>query len=100
LPTTDADALVFEQVTRSFGRTDALRGVSLSVRRGEMFGLIGPDGAGKTTMIRIACGLLPADKGRSDSACTATSAWTKTSRSSLRSTVCATTLPAAIASSR
>jgi ABC-2 type transport system ATP-binding protein len=64
LPTTDADALVFEQVTRSFGRTDALRGVSLSVRRGEMFGLIGPDGAGKTTMIRIACGLLPADKGR------------------------------------
>jgi ABC-2 type transport system ATP-binding protein len=62
LPTTDA--LSLDRVDRSFGKTRALRDVSLSVARGEMFGLIGPDGAGKTTMIRIACGLLAADSGR------------------------------------
>jgi ABC-2 type transport system ATP-binding protein len=61
LPSTDA--LSLDGVTRRFGRTEALRGVSLSVGRGEMFGLIGPDGAGKTTLIRVACGLLPADGG-------------------------------------
>ena len=38
--------------------------LSLSVERGEMFGLIGPDGAGKTTTIRMVCGLLHADAGR------------------------------------
>jgi ABC-2 type transport system ATP-binding protein len=58
------DALTLDRVSRRFGKTDALREVSLSVARGEMFGLIGPDGAGKTTMIRIVCGLLPADTGR------------------------------------
>jgi ABC-2 type transport system ATP-binding protein len=41
----------------------ALRDVSFDVRRGEMFGLIGPDGAGKTTTIRLMCGLLHADGG-------------------------------------
>jgi ABC-2 type transport system ATP-binding protein len=61
LPSTEALAL--EGVTRRFGRTEALRGLSIRVGRGEMFGLIGPDGAGKTTLIRIACGLLPADSG-------------------------------------
>ena len=38
--------------------------LSLSIERGEMFGLIGPDGAGKTTTIRLICGLLRADAGR------------------------------------
>ena len=46
------------------------RELSLSVERGEMFGLIGPDGAGKTTTIRLICGLLRADAGR-----VACSAW-------------------------
>ena len=40
-----------------------MRELSLSVERGEMFGLIGPDGAGKTTTIRLVCGLLRADTG-------------------------------------
>ena len=39
------------------------RELSLSVERGEMFGLIGPDGAGKTTTIRLICGLLPRRRG-------------------------------------
>ena len=38
--------------------------VSFAVESGEMFGLIGPDGAGKTTSIRMACGLLRADAGQ------------------------------------
>ena len=59
-----AIALSFERVSKQYGRTHALDDVSLNVDTGEMFGLIGPDGAGKTTSIRIACGLLRADQGR------------------------------------
>jgi ABC-2 type transport system ATP-binding protein len=47
----------------SFGKTAALRGVDLDVAKGEIFGLVGPDGAGKTTLIRIFCGLLPPESG-------------------------------------
>lgn len=50
-------------VRKAFGEVTALDGVDLEVRRGEVFGLLGPDGAGKTTLIRILCGLLPADEG-------------------------------------
>ncbi|MDY7226759.1 ABC transporter ATP-binding protein [Hyalangium rubrum] len=50
-------------VRRSFGATQALRGVSLAVRRGEVYGLVGPDGAGKTTAIRMLAGLLRPDEG-------------------------------------
>ncbi len=57
-------AVLFDRVTRRFGRTVAVGDVSLEVPRGEMFGLIGPDGAGKTTTIRLACGLLRPDAGR------------------------------------
>jgi ABC-2 type transport system ATP-binding protein len=56
-------AITFDRVVRRFGGTTAVDGVSLDVRRGEMFGLIGPDGAGKTTAIRLLCGLLHADGG-------------------------------------
>jgi drug efflux transport system ATP-binding protein len=56
-------AIVFDRVSRRFGSTEAVRDLSLEVRRGEMFGLIGPDGAGKTTAIRLMCGLLRADAG-------------------------------------
>lgn len=57
------DALVFQGITHRYGSTLALDDVSFSVGRGEMFGLIGPDGAGKTTTIRLACGLLSAVRG-------------------------------------
>ncbi|TVR69231.1 MAG: ABC transporter ATP-binding protein [Spirochaetaceae bacterium] len=48
---------------KSFGPVPALNGVSLSVRSGQLTGLVGSDGAGKTTLIRIVAGLLPADRG-------------------------------------
>ena len=57
-------AIALDRVTKRFGRTDAVRELSFSVDRGEMFGLIGPDGAGKTTTIRMMCGLLPAEAGQ------------------------------------
>jgi ABC-2 type transport system ATP-binding protein len=56
-------ALELDGVTKRFGDTEAVRGVSYSVNRGEMFGLIGPDGAGKTTTIRLLCGLLRPTSG-------------------------------------
>jgi ABC-2 type transport system ATP-binding protein len=56
-------ALELDRATKRFGTTEAVAGVSYTVGRGEMFGLIGPDGAGKTTTIRLLCGLLKADGG-------------------------------------
>jgi ABC-2 type transport system ATP-binding protein len=53
----------FDRVTRRYGAVDAIKALSFAVRPGEMFGLIGPDGAGKTTSIRVAAGLLTADEG-------------------------------------
>ncbi|MDH4064048.1 MAG: ABC transporter ATP-binding protein [Acidobacteriota bacterium] len=50
--------------SKRYGAVQALRDVSFDVARGEMFGLIGPDGAGKTTTIRLLCGLLHADEGQ------------------------------------
>ena len=58
-----AHALVLDRVTKKYGEVVAVRDVSMSIERGEMFGLIGPDGAGKTTTIRLMCGLLKVDAG-------------------------------------
>src|SRR5262245_35739719 len=57
-------AITLDRVTKRYGTTVAVNELSLSIARGEMFGLIGPDGAGKTTTIRVMCGLLAADAGR------------------------------------
>ena len=59
-----AEAVAFDGVTKRYGAVHALDAVSLTVARGAMFGLIGPDGAGKTTAIRLACGLLRPDAGQ------------------------------------
>ncbi len=56
-------AVRVENVTKSHGATRALSSVSLAVEAGEMFGLIGPDGAGKTTLMRILASLVDADEG-------------------------------------
>lgn len=58
-----ADAVSFERVSKHYGRTAALTELSFAIASGEMFGLIGPDGAGKTTTIRLLCGLLKPDGG-------------------------------------
>ena len=50
-------------ISKSYGKVKALQDVSFSVGKGEVFGLIGPDGAGKTSMFRILCTLLLADEG-------------------------------------
>lgn len=51
------------RLKKSFGKTAAVNDLSLEVRRGEVFGLIGPDGAGKSTTLRLLAGLLKADDG-------------------------------------
>lgn len=51
------------QVSKSYGDVDALKSVSLKLNKGELFGFIGPDGAGKTTLFRILVTLLLPDKG-------------------------------------
>jgi len=56
-------AVSLSGVTKRYGSTEALSGLTFDVQRGEMFGLIGADGAGKTTAIRTICGLLHTDRG-------------------------------------
>lgn len=56
-------AVEVEGIRRSFGATEALGDVSFSVEEGGLFGLIGPDGAGKTTLFRILATLLLPDRG-------------------------------------
>lgn len=54
----DSYAIIAEELTKKFGDVTAVDRLNLSVRQGEMFGLVGPDGAGKTTTIRMLCGVL------------------------------------------
>ena len=56
-------AIDIRHISKSYGKVKALSDVSLSVGKGEVFGLIGPDGAGKTSMFRILCSLLLPDSG-------------------------------------
>jgi ABC-2 type transport system ATP-binding protein len=58
------EAVIFTDVVKRYGATTALDRLTFNVERGEMFGLIGPDGAGKTTAIRLLCGLLHHDHGQ------------------------------------
>jgi len=55
--------IALDKVSKRYGAIQALSDLSLTVERGEMFGLIGPDGAGKTTTIRTICGLQRPDRG-------------------------------------
>ncbi len=56
-------SITLESVTKCFGRTVAVRDLTLAVRPGEVFAFLGPNGAGKTTTIKMICGLLKPDTG-------------------------------------
>src|SRR5271157_3043389 len=56
-------AIVAEGLTKSFPNLRAVDRLSFDVRAGEIFGLVGPDGAGKTTTLRMLAGVMPPDEG-------------------------------------
>ncbi len=62
-PAATGPALAARALLRRFGAVTALDGLSFTVARGELFGLVGPDGAGKTTAIRALAGLIGLDGG-------------------------------------
>ncbi len=68
MPTSEASgskaAIVVEGLTKSFGEKTAVRDLTLRVNRGAIYGFLGPNGSGKTTTIRMLCGLLTPDSGR------------------------------------
>jgi ABC-2 type transport system ATP-binding protein len=57
-------AIEVEGLTKSFGGRVVVQDLSMQVRRGSIYGFLGPNGSGKTTTIRMLCGLLTPDKGR------------------------------------
>lgn len=57
------EVLVVKNVTKNFGKFEALKNVSFAVNEGEVFGFLGPNGAGKSTTIRVILGLLKKDSG-------------------------------------
>ncbi len=61
---TNASAIIAEDLGKSFGTVEALKGVSFDVPVGTVLGLLGPNGAGKTTAVRILTTLLRPDRGR------------------------------------
>ena len=56
-------AIEIKEICKSFGEKKVLDGISFSVENGEIFGLLGPSGAGKTTLIRILIGQLKGERG-------------------------------------
>jgi ABC-2 type transport system ATP-binding protein len=59
-------AISLDNIKKSLGNREVLKGISFTVATGDIFGYLGPNGAGKTTTIRILLGLLRADSGRLD----------------------------------
>lgn len=58
------NSIKVQNIEKSYGSVKAVKGISFKVKGGELFGLIGPDGAGKTTLFRILTTLLKPDSGR------------------------------------
>lgn len=59
------NAVIINGISKSFGEKKVLDKISLEIRKGEIFGLLGPSGAGKTTLIKILTGQLKAESGTS-----------------------------------
>ena len=57
-------ALALKDVRHRYGTREALAGITLQVERGELFGLLGPNGGGKTTLFRLLCTLMPVTEGQ------------------------------------
>jgi len=62
-------AIDVQGLNKHYGEKHVVRDVSLRVRRGEIFGFLGPNGSGKTTTIRMVCGLLKPDSGSGTCLC-------------------------------
>ena len=60
----DEPIIQVEDLYKSYGAVEAVRGVSFAVQEGEVFGLLGPNGAGKTSCVEILEGLRTADRGK------------------------------------
>ena len=60
--------ITVEKITKRFGNKTALNQIQFNVEKGEIFGFLGPSGAGKTTLINILTGQLKADERHSSSA--------------------------------
>jgi ABC-2 type transport system ATP-binding protein len=60
---TEQPAIDVQRLSKRYGKLEAIRGITFEVNRGEMFGLIGPDGAGKTSTFQILAGVMEATAG-------------------------------------
>jgi ABC-2 type transport system ATP-binding protein len=55
--------VIVQNLTKQYGKFEAVKGISFSIRKGEIFGLLGPNGAGKSTVINMMCGYLQPTEG-------------------------------------
>ncbi|HKE34365.1 MAG TPA: ATP-binding cassette domain-containing protein, partial [Candidatus Acidoferrum sp.] len=65
-PHSSGAAIQVKSLWKKYGGTEAVRGISFDVHKGEIFGLIGPDGAGKTSTFQILAGVMEASSGDAD----------------------------------
>src|SRR3989441_8552600 len=65
-PPSSGAAIQVQNLWKKYGDTEAVRGISFDVNEGEIFGLIGPDGAGKTSTFQILAGVMEATSGTAE----------------------------------
>ncbi len=65
-PPSSGAAIQVKDLWKKYGDTEAVRGISFDVNKGEIFGLIGPDGAGKTSTFQVLAGVMEATSGAAD----------------------------------